>query len=430
MGKVITAGNWMGFLDGEKKLSEINLPGTHDSGTKYVEKNKEKYCCQSLSLAEQMEIGVRYFDIRCVAGSKKESPGIKHADTWCLNPEMKTEHLHLDKLVQDAKYFLQNHPTETLVFQIKNEKWNSGDANLVFHIGKYIKDGTMWAMDRIPKIDEVRGRIVLVRRFTYSKNDYGLEKQEFGLNLSSWDSECMWKAGEHTFVWVNDKAYIQDRYKTTAEEKLKLLSKALAEMNNLNNNKKTIPALEWCINLASCTKPNPKQAAVEVNQRLKEQSQFWDGRKLGMFIVDFAEKDLISKIYLSNFENFNGEEKEIHREETILSHAKPFRGQTHRSSGNFSTRYIQDPNGKEPKSLLWEIIAGDNDEASKISFQVYEDVAGGFDKGKFGDKRITSGTRTPFIKEREIYIYCPEGAKASFNVRITGMDTAPDPKFK
>lgn len=121
--------------------------------------------------------------------------------------------------------------------------------------------------------------------------------------------------------------------------------------------------------------------------------------------------------------------KEYHREEIIRSHSKPFNGQTHRSSGNFSTRYIQDPCGKEPKSLLWEIVAEEKIAGSNISFQVYEDVPGGFDKGKFGDKRITSGTRTPFIKERKIYIYCPEGADHSFTVRITGMDTDPDPKF-
>lgn len=121
--------------------------------------------------------------------------------------------------------------------------------------------------------------------------------------------------------------------------------------------------------------------------------------------------------------------KEFHREETILSHAKPFEGQTHRSSGNFSTRYIQDANGKEPKSLLWEIVAKNHSEASKISFKVYEDVPGGLDKSKFKDKRITSGTRTPFIKERKIYIYCPEGADTSFTVRVSGMDTDPEPEF-
>lgn len=114
---------------------------------------------------------------------------------------------------------------------------------------------------------------------------------------------------------------------------------------------------------------------------------------------------------------------ELHREEQICSHATPFSGQKHRSSGNFSTRYIQDSNGKKPKSLLWEIIPGPQDDARKISFEVYEDVPAGLDRGKFGDKRIKHGDRTPFIDERKIYIYLPKGATKPFTVRITGMDT-------
>ncbi len=117
--------------------------------------------------------------------------------------------------------------------------------------------------------------------------------------------------------------------------------------------------------------------------------------------------------------------KELHREEIVYSHPVPFEGQSHRSSGNFSTRYIQDPNGKKPKSLLWEVISDIPDEINKITFKVYEDVPMGFDKSKFGDKRIRNGQRTEFIDEREIYIYLPNGATKPFKVRITGLDTEP-----
>lgn len=119
--------------------------------------------------------------------------------------------------------------------------------------------------------------------------------------------------------------------------------------------------------------------------------------------------------------------KEIHREEVIRSHAQPFNGQSHRSSGNFSTRYIQDSNGKKPKSLIWEIITGSSDDASKISFQVYEDVPSGIDQKKFKGRRIRKGDRTAFIDERKLYIYLPEGARGSFEVRVSGSDLEPDP---
>lgn len=120
--------------------------------------------------------------------------------------------------------------------------------------------------------------------------------------------------------------------------------------------------------------------------------------------------------------------KEFHREEVVYSHPGPFEGQKHRSSGNFSTRYIQDSNGKKPKSLLWEIISDDPNEANKITFQVYEDVVRGLDKSKFGGKTIRNGQRTEFIDERKIYIHSPKGATKAFKVRITGFDTEPQKK--
>lgn len=114
---------------------------------------------------------------------------------------------------------------------------------------------------------------------------------------------------------------------------------------------------------------------------------------------------------------------EYHREERIYSHAKPFDGQHHRSSGNFSTRYIQDPKGKKPKSLLWEVISEKTEEKNKISFKVYEDVVNGIDNKKFEGLRIVNGQRTKYIDERKVYIHSPEGATAPFTVKITGMDT-------
>lgn len=114
---------------------------------------------------------------------------------------------------------------------------------------------------------------------------------------------------------------------------------------------------------------------------------------------------------------------EHHREEKICSHPKPFSGQHHRSSGNFSTRYIQDEAGKKPKSLLWEIIPEKEAERNKISFQIYEDIVRGIDKKKFQGIRISNGQRTKYIDERKIYIHDPQGATAPFTVKITGLDT-------
>ena len=55
--------DWMKELDGELPLNQIVLPGSHDSATQYVQLAFFSKC-QALSIAEQLEAGCRYLDIR------------------------------------------------------------------------------------------------------------------------------------------------------------------------------------------------------------------------------------------------------------------------------------------------------------------------------------------------------------------------------
>lgn len=286
--------NWMSKITGHRTLSELNIPGTHDCGTKNVD-NSKKLQCQSLSVQEQMNIGVRYFDIRCSAGSEDTTQYIKHSSAFCKNDHGSL--LTIDELIETGKTFLKNHPTETLIFQIKNEGNGSNDSRLCNHIGKYIANGSLWAQDRIPCLDEVRGKIVLVRRFTDKQNNYSLPRERLGINLSSWDSECSIKMNCNTFVHVDGKAWVQDRYPVKTDEKLGLLQRAIEEMNDSRKN----PSAGWAICLSSCTKPTPFEAAHEINLKLLADNSILNRKKLGTFVVDFASNALIQKIYKTNF---------------------------------------------------------------------------------------------------------------------------------
>lgn len=290
----INGTNWMGEIKGHRDLSLLNIPGTHDCGTKNV-KNSKKLQCQSLSVQEQMNIGVRYFDIRCAAGSKDTTQYIKHSSAFCKNDHGSL--LTIDELIDAGKTFLKHYPTETLIFQVKNEGDGYNDSRLCNHIGKYIANGSLWAQDRIPCLDEVRGKIILVRRFTDKDNDYSLPRERLSINLSSWDSECLIKKDWNTFVHVNDKAWVQDRYPVKAHEKYGLLERAIAEMNDPKKN----PSAGWAICLSSCTNPTPYDTASEINKKLLAGDSILNVKKVGTFVVDFATEELIKKIYLSNF---------------------------------------------------------------------------------------------------------------------------------
>ena len=289
--------NWLINVSSDDLISDINIPGTHDCGTAYLKDDKKKkYQCQSLSVSDQMKIGVRYFDIRC--NSKKEygdTQYIYHDSVQCLN--QLGNHIILEDLIHAGNVFLKNHPSETLIFQIKNEGDNGNDKKLCNYLGRYIKNGTIWAGTKIPTLKEVRGKIVLVRRFTVEKNNYHFTEDDFGINLSSWDTECFWKKDCNTFVHVNDNAWVQDRYLTGADSKLKLINKAVAEMNDEDKT----PSKEWAICLSSCTNPTPREAADDINEKLLSAQSPLNKTKVGTFVVDFASEALISKIYNSNF---------------------------------------------------------------------------------------------------------------------------------
>ena len=55
--------SWMMALDDDASLNSISIPGTHDSGALHsLAEISGK--CQSLSIEEQLKIGVRFLDIR------------------------------------------------------------------------------------------------------------------------------------------------------------------------------------------------------------------------------------------------------------------------------------------------------------------------------------------------------------------------------
>ena len=55
--------NWMQGIKDNTSLSDITIPGTHDSGTQNVDLPIWSKT-QTLSVAEQLNIGIRYFDLR------------------------------------------------------------------------------------------------------------------------------------------------------------------------------------------------------------------------------------------------------------------------------------------------------------------------------------------------------------------------------
>ena len=61
--------NWMSKIDGKESISDLSIPGTHDSAASPCAEIDKLICpwtqTQYWSILGQLEAGIRYFDLRC-----------------------------------------------------------------------------------------------------------------------------------------------------------------------------------------------------------------------------------------------------------------------------------------------------------------------------------------------------------------------------
>lgn len=103
--------SWMKNVDDETLLNEVIIPGSHDSGTYGMSYLGET---QYLTIKEQLERGVRYFDLR--VNKVKDKYKIYHS---IING------VDFDPILFDLLDFIKNNQTETLILDFQHFKNNS-----------------------------------------------------------------------------------------------------------------------------------------------------------------------------------------------------------------------------------------------------------------------------------------------------------------
>ena len=188
---VVYGYNFMSAISDNTPLSSITLPGTHDSGAthemKVIFTITGSAKCQTLSIAEQLECGVRYFDIRL----KRENGVLK------VYHGIVDQKLTFDQVLTDFHNFLDENPTEALVVCIKEETDASGtnDNFDVMVKNKINANSSKWYTGGdIPTLGNVRGKCVLMRRFgtsgTYGFNadhDFADDNADFTITNGSYN---------------------------------------------------------------------------------------------------------------------------------------------------------------------------------------------------------------------------------------------------
>ncbi|WP_405428759.1 phosphatidylinositol-specific phospholipase C [Streptomyces erythrochromogenes] len=145
--------DWMAGLGDSTALQRMTIPGTHDSG---ATKGGLYVACQNTSIAQQLDSGIRFLDVRCrVTGG---SFAIHHAAFF-------QDLMFGDVLVACAN-FLAAHPGETVLMRVKQEYSGESDATFRAVFDDYLNNRGWRSLfriaDTLPTLGQARGKVVLL----------------------------------------------------------------------------------------------------------------------------------------------------------------------------------------------------------------------------------------------------------------------------
>ena len=264
-------------------------------------------------------MGVRFLDIRLSKKSDTELEVIHGvADTGrTLDGDM------------DAVFdFLKNNPSEFIVMSVKQDDDEADDgSNLIAPVFRYsyidvynakykaiTGNDLFYVEDRVPKVSEVRGKIVIIRRFMEEYNGYkAYDDTTIGLNFRNWKDDG-WTLKKHDYYYH----LIQDCYMLStsdavegANEKIANIDEAFCDIDNYHEDEeyKDLPGM--IINFASCyatvldfIADGVSKYSNIINEYLIDVYEEWEnkGVRYGIVPMDFVSKkpDVVKAIYKAN----------------------------------------------------------------------------------------------------------------------------------
>jgi len=279
LGANAAGNNWMNGLDSGLAVSQFSIPGTHDSGARY-EPVSGTAICQTLTIGDQLNAGVRFLDIRC-----------RHInDAFAIHHGQVYQNANFDDVLNATIGFLNANPSETVIMSVKEEYNASGNTrSFEATFDSYVaKNPGMWYLgSSIPTLSQVRGKIVLFRRF-------GASSMPKGIDASNWPDNT-------TFTGNGGALRVQDNYNVSNNDtKWSQISQVLGEAYNGSPN-------TLYVNFSSGVQsgifgiPNIPNVSNNINPRLTSYFAANASGRYGAILMDFADAAKCSMIYNTAF---------------------------------------------------------------------------------------------------------------------------------
>jgi 1-phosphatidylinositol phosphodiesterase len=269
---------WMSLISDEKCITELTIPGTHNSGSMYdVPALPDTAKTQCLTIAEQLNDGVRFLDIRCKVVDSR----------LVLHNGFANQKLSFENIVDICQSFLKLNPSETIILELRDESYPLNNTQLfesVFNkcTKKYSAAALFFLENRFPILKEVRGKITLLRNFEVSDLTLkGIDKKDKIRNYS------ILKQNHHKDQTVEQKWHFIKQHLFNAKKD----SKNILYMNYTSGYKKTM-----FLGL-----PSVKKISDSINPLIKGFFKLSKNARYGIIIMDYISFECTTQIINMNF---------------------------------------------------------------------------------------------------------------------------------
>ncbi|NVB39866.1 hypothetical protein G6O69_18630 [Pseudenhygromyxa sp. WMMC2535] len=292
------AGNdWMSGLSDASCITQIAIPGTHDSGAyqpPWTIPRPMTYA-QHVDIPTQLGYGVRVFDLRLGTIYNPLAGGLNGYALY--HGPFQLPNSNVENLMDDMIQFLTNNPTEFLIFMLKFEVWHGMDWSNHFNAALNAKLGArLWThplprgLYHWPAVDELRGKVLVLSRTNIPHASY--------YNVTGWN-------GNSDQINVNSiggslTAEVQDRFSgVNAHQKMVAIKAALrrARTDKFKFNRKRL-----YLNFTSYVVQGqqPRVHGDAMNTQLRQIPQGYHLPMVGLVCIDSADANTTRFIYRQN----------------------------------------------------------------------------------------------------------------------------------
>lgn len=287
----------MANIPDDRNLLSLDIPGAHDCAANFIQMPRLSRC-QNTDIYGLLTRGIRALDIR-VAPQNNKLVLVHAIHKIFVSSEKGSRQLEINDVIKQIKRFLSENPSETVVFQFKNDSEKKMEPCFEMMWNQHIsKDKSLWFTEnRIPQIGEVRGKIVLLRRCKMYHFEKPYTDDTAGIDFSRWEDQKVATPEAEVLLTHskdNDAFIIQDRYKYAPKPRWQKCLKPFLDSRNAFENKYII-----CFTSTAGGLGGPKHNSDYINPKFLEYSLNKD-KYYGILYFDFPTKEIAKKVIENN----------------------------------------------------------------------------------------------------------------------------------